>query len=41
MVKNKFVLHNLKKVFTFATASPAQPAPENPPGWERSKGNWL
>ena len=25
----------------FATASPKQPAPENPPGWERSKGNWL
>ena len=23
----------------FAPASPKQPAPENPPGWERSKGN--
>lgn len=25
----------------FASASPKQPAPENPPGWERSKGNRL
>ena len=25
----------------FAPASPKQPAPENPPGWERSKGNRL
>ena len=28
-----FVIH------IFATASPTQPAPENPPGWEHSKGN--
>jgi len=31
----------LKKSLIFAPASPTQPAPENPPGWERSKGNRL
>lgn len=31
---------SLQLIPIFATASPKQPAPENPPGWERSKGNW-
>ncbi len=31
--------NNYKKSLIFAVASPKQPAPEIPPGWERSKGN--
>ncbi len=32
---------NSVKSYTFTPASPAQPAPVNPPGWERSKGKRL
>lgn len=36
-----FFFHFHFKISIFAPASPKQPAPENPPGWERSKGNRL